>query len=288
MAENPMKRAKAALCALALAFGSTATDAAEVGEPISIGTSYVVSALGSDRQLNVVPPPDYMANDTRYPVIIFLDGGMRQDFFLTLGIERWNRLWGRSQAAIVIGLQTIDRQRELLPPSRDPSERERYPTAGESAAFREWLASTILPLIHRNYRTDGRVYLVGESAAGHFVMETWAKRPTLFHGYAAISPSLQWNGQSLAKEIETGDDAKRPPLFVSLANEGGATEEGVMRVVDRIAAANCFADRRSELVHANALHGVLPEALQYLLPTQADWLAESGLTLRCASRAKKR
>jgi hypothetical protein len=43
----------------------------------------------------------------------------------------------------------------------------------------------------------------------------------------------------------------------------------------------CFSDRRKELRHATSLHGLLPEALQYLLPTKADWLEEFGMVLRC-------
>ena len=76
--------------------------------------------------------------------------------------------------------------------------------------------------------------------------------------------------------------ADRPPLFISLADEGGNTEEGVLRLVEEAGPKLCFADRRTELAHANTLHGLLPEALQYLLPTEADWLEEYGLTLRCS------
>jgi hypothetical protein len=32
----------------------------------------------------------------------------------------------------------------------------------------------------------------------------------------------------------------------------------------------------------------LPEALQYLLPTDADWLEEYGLTLRCERQGLER
>jgi hypothetical protein len=46
----------------------------------------------------------------------------------------------------------------------------------------------------------------------------------------------------------------------------------------------CFSDRRTELRHATSLHGLLPEALQYLLPTKADWLEEYGMVLRCERR----
>ena len=33
-----------------------------------------------------------------------------------------------------------------------------------------------------------------------------------------------------------------------------------------------------------SLHQLLPQALQYLLPTEADWLGEYGLTVECEMR----
>lgn len=253
-------------------------------EPLTIGTSYIVSTHGAERRINVVLPADYDSGDRSYPIIIMLDGGLRQDFFLSLGMERWNQLWGRSSPAIFVGVETVDRQRELLPPTASNDEQARYPTAGESAAFRAWLSASILPLVRDRYRDDGRAFLLGESAAGHFVAETWAVAPDLFDGYAALSPSLQWNKQSLSYGLAGMENRDRPPLFISLADEGGDTEQGVLRFVGHAGSNLCFADRRTELVHANTLHGLLPEALQYLLPTEADWLEEYGLTLRCSDR----
>lgn len=274
------------LAALALVLDAPKLPAQDIGgaEPIMIGTSYTASALGSERRVNVVLPADYSAQESDYPVVMVLDAGLDQDFFLTLGMLRWNRMWDRSAPAIYVGIETVDRQRELLPPTTDAAERQRYPTAGQSRAFRDWLADSVLPFIRAAYRTDGRAFLLGESAAGHFVVETWATRPALFDGYAAISPSLQWDAQALSRMV-AGEPvtAARPPLFVSLANEGGPTEEGVLRLVDATASPLCFADRRDRLVHANTLHGLFPEALQYLLPTEADWLDEYGLTLACAT-----
>jgi proton glutamate symport protein len=72
-------------------------------------------------------------------------------------------------------------------------------------------------------------------------------------------------------------------LYLSLADEGGATESGMMRLLDALPAGQpfCFSDRRKELRHATALHGLLPEALQFLMPTKADWLTDFGMVLRC-------
>lgn len=253
-------------------------------EPLMTGTSYLLSTHGIERRINIVLPADYDETDRSYPVLIMLDGGLQQDFYLALGIERWNQLWQRSAPVIFVGVETVDRQRELLPPTESEEEQERYPTAGESSDFRAWLSETVLPLIRDHYRDDGRAFLAGESAAGHFVAETWAIAPKSFDGYAALSPSLQWDNQSLSHRLAGMEKQDRPALFLSLADEGGGTEQGVLRFVSEAGSNLCFADRRTELAHANTLHGLLPEALQYLLPTDADWLEEYGLTLRCSDR----
>jgi predicted alpha/beta superfamily hydrolase len=253
--------------------------------PLIIGETVTLEVLGQAREVNIVLPPDYAKDpDKRWPVVYQLDGGQAQDLMMGAGLMRWNALWGRSEDAIIVGIATKDRQRELLPATNDPSEAKRYPTAGESAAFRQWLAETIKPLVESRYRTDGREFLVGESAAGHFVVETWATAPGLFTGYAAISPSLQWDFEALSRRPLP--ERQRPPLYLSLADEGGATESGMMRLLEALPSSQsfCFSDRRTELHHATALHGLLPEALQYLLPTKADWLEEYSMVLRCEKR----
>ena len=275
-----MKIRIAIAAALAL-FAMPAHAQEVVAQPLTIGTTYSVHTHDAARKVHVVTPNGYDDGDQTYPIVVMLDAGLKQDFFLTLGMERWNQLWQRSAPAIFVGVETVDRQRELLPPTTNPAEQERYPTAGESGAFRLWLSTEILPLIRARYRDDGRAFLVGESAAGHFVVETWTHAHDFFDGYAALSPSLQWNGQQLSRNFANLEEADRPPLFISLADEGGETEKGILRLVTHARSDLCFSDRRTDLVHANTLQGLFPEALQYLLPTKADWLEEYGLTLRC-------
>ena len=269
------------LAAAALAAAAPAPEP----QPLTIGETVTLEAVGAERQVNIVLPPDYAKDpDKRWPVVYQLDGAMAQDLMMGAGLMRWGALWERSEDAIVVGIETKDRLRELLPRTDDPAEAKRYPTAGQSAAFRQWIADTVKPMIEARYRTDGRAYLVGESAAGHFVVETWAEAPALFTGYAAISPSLQWDFEALSRKPL--GEGLRPPLYFSLADEGGATESGMMRLLDSLPPAQpyCFSDRRTELHHATALHGLLPEALQYLMPTPANWLEEYGMVLRCERR----
>ncbi len=254
-------------------------------QPLTIGETVTLEALGAERQVNIVLPIGYAEEpDRRWPVVYLLDGGVTQDLFMGAGLQRWNTIWGRSADAIIVGIETKDRQRELLSPSTDPAEAGRWPTAGDSAAFRAWIADTVKPMIEARYRHDGRAFLVGESSAGHFVVETWTQDPGLFTGYAAISPSLQWDFEALSRRAP--GEGQRPPLYLSLADEGGATETGMMRFLAALPPSQpyCFSDRRTELRHATALYGLLPEALQYLLPTGVDYLDEYGFTLRCERR----
>lgn len=266
---------------------AAALAAAPAPEPVAltIGETVTFEALGEARQVNIILPPDYAAQpDLRWPVIYLLDGAMKQDLMMGAGLMRWGALWGRSRDAIIVGIETKDRTRELLPVTADPAERAKFPTAGESAAFRDYIATTVKPLVEARYRHDGTAFLVGESAAGHFVVETWVSAPGLFNGYAAISPSLQWDFEALSRRPLDG--GVRPPLYLSLADEGGATETGMERLLSVLPKDQpyCFSDRRTQLRHATSLHGLLPEALQYLLPTQAGWLEEFGMVLRCERR----
>lgn len=251
-------------------------------EPITIGASHRLTTHDYERRINVLVPPGYHASDKNYPLVVMLDGGTSQDLFLQFGVHRWNQLWQRSEEAIIVGVETVNRQRELLPLSGNAEEAKLYPLHGQSDQFRTWLKDEVLPLVRNTYRHDGRAILIGESAAGHFVAETWVIEPELFDGYAALSPSLQWDDQSLSNEPVLSEAKDRPPLFLSLANEGGGTEEGVLRFVRSAKDPVCVADRRGTHVrHSNSLHQLLPEALQFLLPTKADWLEEYGLTARC-------
>jgi predicted alpha/beta superfamily hydrolase len=268
-----------------LAAAALAAAPAPEPAPLTIGETVTLEALGAERAVNIVLPPEYTAEpEKRWPVVYLLDGAMKQDLMLGAGLMRWGALWGRSKDAIIVGIETKDRQRELLPATGDPVERAKYPTAGESAAFRAYIAEVVKPMVEARYRHDGTAFLVGESAAGHFVVETWATAPQMFTGYAAISPSLQWNGESLSRSGL--GEAKRPPLYLSLADEGGATETGMERLLEALPPTQpyCFSDRRTQLRHATSLHGLLPEALQFLLPTDADWLEEYGMVLRCERR----
>jgi predicted alpha/beta superfamily hydrolase len=72
----------------------------------------------------------------------------------------------RLGGAIVVGIESRDRRKELVGSTSDPELLKRYPTAGSSAKFREFIRAEVKPLIARSYRTNGKDAVLGEVACG--------------------------------------------------------------------------------------------------------------------------
>jgi len=81
-----------------------------------------------------------------------IDGGLGQDFHPMTGLAQLGALSWQTQEFIVVGIETVDRRRELaFPIARDDALRARYPTAGQSAEFRRYLIDEVKPFIARRY-----------------------------------------------------------------------------------------------------------------------------------------
>lgn len=224
-----MSFARACLAAAALALLPLAAGPALAqGEatPITIGQSYRLEseAMGTERTINVWLPPGYAESGERYPVLYLLDGGVAQDFPHIAGIAQLGTIGGTTRDFILVGVETVDRRRELAFPTTDPALRKDYPTAGHSAEFRRFLAEEVKPWAEASYRTSGEDAVIGESLAGLFVVETFLKSPGLFDKFIAISPSLWWDNESLAKEsaaLLAAQPAGERWLWLALADEKG-------------------------------------------------------------------
>jgi len=277
----------ALLPALALALAPVATGS----RPITIGTAYRLRSpdLGETRTVNVVLPTGYArAAKRRWPVVYVIDGGIEQDLLHVAGTVQLGGMWGRSRDAIVVGVETIDRRRELTGPTHDPKLLKQYPTAGHSAAMRAFLRDTVKPLVARQYRTNGHDMVIGESLAGLFIMETWLTDPSLFEGYGAISPSLWWDQEALSKiaAARIGKGQAGHPLYLATANEGADMRPPVDRLVGALAAKAtnwCYAPR-DDLTHATIYHSVSPSALAFLLAPAEKPDPQFGFGVNCAAK----
>lgn len=285
-----MIRPLATLIGLALA---CAAPAAAQPVPISIGETHKIASkpLAQDRVVNVYLPSGYGTSGKSYPVLYLIDGGLDQDFLHIIGTTALGALWARSQDVIVVGIATKDRRRELTGPTQDAALLKQYPTAGQSALFRAFIRDELMPLVAKSYRTSGETGVIGESLAGLFIVETYLAEPDLFDHYAAISPSLWWDDQRLAKASGAQlakPSAKPHRLYLTIANEGAEMQQGIDRLVAALAGSPkdrgswCYAPHQ-QFTHATIYHSVSPEALQYLFPTGVEQDPQSGFDIACQS-----
>ena len=269
------------LIALLAALMAAVPAIAQPASPIVIGDAYTLasSALGADRKINVWTPPSYGSGDRRYPVIYLVDGGLAQDFHHISGLAQLGALSWQTQEFIVVGIETVDRRRELaFPVERDVELKREYPTAGESAAFRRHLTGEVMPFIEGRYRTSGEDALLGESLAGLFIVETYLREPTAFDTYIAMDPSLWWDAGRLTEEAE-GLLAEHQPgqrrLWISIGRETLAQPVHANRLVaalraDPARARDLHYEPRPNLSHATIYHPTTYEALQALYPRPAE------------------
>lgn len=261
--------------------------------PITIGETHTLASkpLAQDRTVNVYLPADYATSGKTYPVLYLIDGGLDQDFLHITGTSALGALWARSQGVIVVGIATQDRRRELTGPTQDAALLKEFPTSGGSAAFRAFIRDEVMPMVAKSYRSSGETGVIGESLAGLFIVETYLTEPDLFDHYAAISPSLWWDDERLAKAsgaFLAKPSAKPHRLYLTIANEGREMQTGVDRLTAALGASKrsgqewCYAPR-PDLTHATIYHSVSPEALQFLFPTSVAHDPKSGFDITCQS-----
>ena len=210
------------------------------GTPVVIGQGYDLPTkhYPKPRRINVQLPPGYddpENKDRRYPVLYLLDGGAGwQDFAHIAGIVQLGGTWGISAPVILVGVESGDRKAEFTQPSSDPGEQKDFPTHGKAETFRQFLVQDLKPAVDAAYRTDGTDGLIGESLAALFVVDEFLTHPADFDRYIAISPSLWWDKQTLAKSAQARlaapNQAPRT-LWLSIADEGGTMQSGVDLVV---------------------------------------------------------
>lgn len=161
------------------------------------------TALGEERRISVYTPKVYDKDPTqRFPVLYMPDGGIGEDFpHIVATIEALIEV-RTIPPMLVVGIENTKRRRDLTGPTRVDEDRKIAPEVGGSAKFRAFIRDELIPDIERRYRCNEERAIVGESAAGLFVIETMMLEPKLFDRYIAVSPSLWWNNQSLVRNAQ--------------------------------------------------------------------------------------
>jgi hypothetical protein len=244
--------------------------------PIVIGQSYALpsTVMGQTREINVWLPPGHGEDGRRYPVLYVLDGGQAQDFHHISGLAQLGTVNGSTRDVIVVGVASVDRRNELALRSSNPEIVATYPTQGDSARFRRFLADEVIPFVEATFPTDGTSVLMGESLAGLFVVETMLKQPTLFDTYVAVSPSLWWDDGELASQtLNLLRSEPRIPrtLVLSIEGDRGETDPAVRSLVDGFHLGilddqELIYDSRPTETHSSIYHGAALSAFRILFP----------------------
>lgn len=180
--------------------------------------------LAEQRNLVVYLPAGYQNNKDRFPVLYITDGDIQGPH--TAGTLDYLAKFDQTPQMIVVGIvnppQT--RVRDLTVTGADKQNAQQLDNADRFLAFIE---QEVIPLVKRRYRTLDYQALSGTSHGGQFAINALVKRPGLFNGVIAISPSLYWNNNQM---LELADVAMKSRqlhgrLYVSIANEEAAMTE---------------------------------------------------------------
>ncbi|AEI51403.1 alpha/beta hydrolase [Runella slithyformis] len=218
---------KSAVALIFLVFQATLSSA-QTAKPFVLGRIDEITSehLVEKRTLNIYLPEGYAPNDTlTYPVIYLLDGSADEDFIHVVGLVQFNTFpWiNRIPKSIVVGIANTDRRRDFTYPTTLEEDRKRYKTAGQSEKFIAFLEKELQPYIEKNYKTAKSKTIIGQSLGGLLATEILLKKPTLFHKYIIISPSLWWDNASLLKQpslLLSETFRQKTDVYIGVGKEG--------------------------------------------------------------------
>lgn len=174
------------------------------------------AALGETRHVEVTLPASYAwATERRYPVLYLLDGQTHAGH--AVASSEFLAAQGELPELIVVSVESTERVRDFTQTDWP----EGWIGGGGAAHFTRFLLTELIPRIERDYRTlrtpPFRI-LAGHSASGQYVLHQLASEPAGFHAYLAMAPSLEWDDQLPARELESALlRADRPARFVYFA-----------------------------------------------------------------------
>ena len=212
-----MKKITSTLALLVLCFFHVSVSASEYsGKTEQITLSSKV--LGEERELIVYLPADYDSTDSKFAVLYVTDGQIQGQH--TAGSVDFLSKFDQIPSLIVVGIvnpQGISRTKDLTLAKPDNPQAE---LAGADR-FLSLIETEVIPQIKSRYRTLDYQALSGTSHGGQFALNALIKRPGLFDGIIAISPSLYWNNSQLLglAELALKQQALKGRLFISIADE---------------------------------------------------------------------
>ncbi len=157
------------------------------------------TSVGETRVICVWTPPGYAASNVSYPVLYMPDGGIKEDFPHIANTLAELIASGSIPPTILVGVENTQRRRDLTGPSEIKADEKIAPLTDGATKFRQFIGDELFSEVDRRYRTTRQRSIIGESAAGLFVVETLLLRPEMFDCYIAMDPAIYWNNKYLVR-----------------------------------------------------------------------------------------
>ena len=174
--------------------------------------------LGENREIMVYLPADYHKSKLNYPVLYLTDGDHHGPH--TSGTIDYLSKYGQIPSMIVVGILNPSNTRTHNL-TVTPEEKQSHNQLQNADRFLYFIESEVMPFVKQNYRTLDFQILSGTSHGGQFAINAMLKKPYLFDGIIAISPSLYWDNQQIIKLAEQAlkNNMLKGRLYISIANE---------------------------------------------------------------------
>ncbi len=190
--------------------------------------------LAEIRTINVWTPPGYAQSTDAYPVMYMPDGGIKEDFPHIANTMADLIRKGSIPPMILVGIENTQRRRDLTGPTEVKKDKKIAPVVGGSEKFRAFIDEELFPVINKLYRTTDAKGIIGESAAGLFIIETFFLQPDMFDYYIAMDPSLWWNDHELVRNAK--DYLAKMQSSTKRLWFAGSSEKGISKRTKELAA----------------------------------------------------
>ncbi|KOS07726.1 esterase [Flavobacterium akiainvivens] len=242
-------------------------------DPIPAHNTFTIASkqLGETRTINVWTPEGYAQATDSLPVMYMADGGIKEDFPHIANTFSELIKAKKIKPFILVGIENIQRRKDLTPPTTVAKDKEVAPVVGGSGAFRAFVANELFAEVNKHYRTTAQRGILGESLSGLFVMETFFLEPQLFDYYIAFDPSLWWNNHNLVTTARQ-NLAKMPQGKTLWFAGSGATDisqytkqlEGILKATNTPGLRWAYSDEPNE-EHGTIFRATKEKALVWAL-----------------------
>ena len=155
--------------------------------------------LGENRKLVIYLPEGYHGTKQSYPVLYITDGYAHGAH--TAGSVDFLSKFDMAPKMIVVGIDN-PRDKRYRDLTVTPQKNVKADSLSGADRFLAYIEKEVIPYISSHYRTLDYKALAGTSHGGQFAINALIKRPGLFDGTIAVSPSLYLHQYQLIGSTE--------------------------------------------------------------------------------------